>query len=374
MSTITINGKKAGFQPGQTILQVANKIGVDIPTLCWLPKTKHGSVCRICSVEVEGADRLLPACTSPAEEGMVIHTHSKRVVAARKQILSMIIAEGRHDCFMRRLPEKNWPEYQKVASKVPHREHPCPADGRCRLQDLVLEHVIPVKDLSPMPGDFPLDNEYPMITRDFTRCIQCGRCASACNAIQVNEAIPSQYGRRAEKDNWWPFVNYDRCTHCGECLQVCPTGALSAKKAYGLLKKEDEREYIRTTCPYCGVGCQLRLLVKDGKIIEVEGFEGAEPNQGSLCVKGRFGYDFIYSKDRLTEPLIRQKDGSLKAASWDEALDLIAEKFGQVIEEDGPDAVAGLSCARSINEDSYQMQKLFRSVFKTNNIDHCART
>ena len=122
------------------------------------------------------------------------------------------------------------------------------------------------------------------------------------------------------------------------------------------------------------MGCQLNLVVKEGKIIEVWGVEGAEPNRGSLCVKGRFGYDFIYSKERLTDPLIRQPDGSYKTASWDEALDLIAEKFSSAIEQYGPDSVAGLSCARSISEDSYQMQKLFRSVFKTNNIDHCART
>lgn len=374
MPFITINGQKIEFQPGQTILQVARSAGIRIPTLCHLPKTGHNSVCRICSVEVKGYDRLLPACASPAEAGMDIATDSPKVVAARKQILSMIIAEGRHDCFMHKLPKDRWPEYQKTAAALPHREHPCAADGDCRLQELVVEYKVPVKDLVPEPGEFPLDNDHPMITRDFSRCIQCGRCASVCDAIQVNEAIPPQFGRRAEKEHWWPMVDYTRCTHCGECVQACPTGALSAKKAYGLAVKEDALQKIRTTCPYCGVGCQLELTVKDGRILAVNGMENAEPNQGSLCVKGRFGYDFIYSKDRLTEPLIRQEDGSLKPASWDEALDLIAEKFAAVIKEDGPGAVAGLSCARSINEDSYNMQKLFRAVFKTNNIDHCART
>lgn len=175
--------------------------------------------------------------------------------------------------------------------------------------------------------------------------------------------------------HWYPAVDYEKCTHCGECLQICPTGALSAKKAWGLSTKEDQLERVRTTCPYCGVGCQQELVVKDGRIIWVDGVEEAEPNKGSLCVKGRFGYDFIYSeKERLTDPLIRQADGSYKKASWDEALDLIAEKFGQAIKDYGPGSVAGVSCARSINEDSYQMQKLFRAVFKTNNIDHCART
>lgn len=374
MPVITVNGTPVEFQPGATILEAAATAGVAIPTLCWLPKAGHGNVCRICSVEVEGFDRLVPSCTSPAVDGMAVATHSPAVMTARRDILSMILAEGRHDCFLRKLPEADRPEYQKAAAAMPHREHPCPADGRCRLQDLALEYSVPVKDLVPEPGVFPLDDEHPMITRDFSRCIQCGRCASVCDTIQVNEAIPPQFGRRAEKEHWWPAVDYDRCTHCGECLQACPTGALSAKKAYGLLEKDDRTTRIRTTCPYCGVGCQQDLLVRNGRIVEVDGVEDAEPNRGSLCVKGRFGYDFIYSKERLTEPLIRQADGSLKPATWDEALGLVAAKFSEAVAEHGPDSVAGLSCSRSINEDSYQMQKLFRSVFGTNNIDNCART
>ncbi len=134
-----------------------------------------------------------------------------------------------------------------------------------------------------------------------------------------------------------------------------------------------EVEKIRTTCPYCGVGCQQWLHVRKGKIVNVTGVEDGEPNKGRLCVKGRFGYDFIYSRERLKTPLIRE-NGSFREASWDEALDLVVKKFKKIISESGPDAVAGVSCARSINEDSYQMQKLFRAVFKTNNIDHCART
>ncbi len=374
MPNIMINGRTIEFALGQTILQVAQQADIYIPTLCWLPKTEHSSVCRICSVEVQGAKRLVPACSTPANDGMEILTNSPLVAATRKQILSIIMAEGRHDCFMRDLPKDKWPEYQIAAFNRLHREHPCQGDGKCRLQQLAIECGVRVRELTPEPDNFPLDNFHPMITRDFSRCIKCGRCSSACNAIQVNRAIPPQFGRKEEKDNWWPAVDYERCTHCGECLQVCPTGALSAKKAYGLATKKDTIEKIRTTCPYCGVGCQQVLSVKNGRIIEVNGAEGVEPNHGSLCVKGRFGYDFIYSQERLTDPLIRQPDGSFAKASWDEALDLIAAKFSEIIATSGPNALAGLSCARSISEDSYQMQKLYRSVFKTNNIDHCART
>ena len=149
-----------------------------------------------------------------------------------------------------------------------------------------------------------------------------------------------------------------------------PYGRVVRKKAFSLAEGL-EAEKVRTTCPYCGVGRQIWLHVKDGRIIKAEGIEGAEPNQGRLCVKGRFGYDFIYSSERLTKPLIRE-NGRLREASWDEALDLTAGKLREVIDRYGPDAAAGVSCARSINEDSYQMQKLFRGVIKTNNIDHCA--
>ena len=214
-----------------------------------------------------------------------------------------------------------------------------------------------------------------------TPCL-CGTTAAASNAaavsrpateVQVNLAIPEPYGRREDHaQGWYPVVDYERCVHCGECVQACPVGALFEKKAFQMSSGNDLR-YVRTTCPYCGVGCQQMLHVKDDKIIKVEGVAGAEPNQGRLCVKGRFGYDFIYSEDRLTTPLIREKDG-FRPASWDEALDLVADKLKTIIQESGPDSVAGVSCARSINEDSYQMQKLFRAVIKTNNIDHCART
>ncbi len=373
MPYISIDDKKIEFSQGDTILTAAQKAGISIPTLCNFPKTGHNSVCRICSVEVKGYERFLPACASYAENGMEIQTYTKELIALRKEILSGIMAEGRHDCFMRGIEDCKAP-YHIASTKMPHREYPCPKDGRCELQKLVLEYKIPMKDIEIEENQYLLDDAYPMITRDFSLCIQCGKCASACSSLQVNNAIDFQFGRKVEKEHYFPLVNYEKCTHCGECLQACPTGALQAKKSYGLFEKNDEITKIRTTCPYCGTGCQQELLVKDGKIIEVNGVEDAEPNKGLLCVKGRFAYDFIYSEERLKSPLIRQEDGSFKEASWDEALDLIHDKFTDIINRYGADALAGVSCSRSINEDSYQMQKFFRTVLKTNNIDNCART
>jgi predicted molibdopterin-dependent oxidoreductase YjgC len=324
-------------------------------------------------VEVKGSDQLLPACATPANEGMDIKTHSPKVVEARKTIIEMLLASGDHNCLVSEMPPEDWSEYQLEAMKRPWHQELCPAHGDCRLQDLAVEYGVNTGQLEPVHKDFPLDDTHPMIVRDFSRCIQCGRCVAACNEIQVNQAIPVPFGRREDHpEGWYPLADYDKCTHCGECVQACPVGALFEKKSFGKAYANDV-ELVRTTCPYCGVGCQQWLHVKDGKIVKVTGVEKGSPNQGRLCVKGRFGFDFIYSNQRLTSPLIKE-NGEFREASWDEALDLVANKFTQIIKEHGPDALAGVSCARSINEDSYQMQKLFRQVFGTNNIDHCART
>jgi formate dehydrogenase major subunit len=281
---------------------------------------------------------------------MVVQTESTRVVQARKLILELLLASGEHDCLI------------------------CPSCGDCQLQDLAFQYQVTSKRFS-RPTDFRVTEVNPLIVRDFSRCILCGRCVQACNEVQVNRAISFGYrGKKAKivAAGDGPLKDSD-CVFCGECVQVCPTGALSEEKARTTWRPWKERQRVRTTCPYCGVGCQQWLHMQDGKIVKVTGVMGAEPNKGRLCVKGRFGYDFIYSEERLKTPLIKE-NGEFREASWDEALDLVASKFKQIIAESSPHALAGVSCARSINEDSYNMQKLFRAVIGTNNIDHCART
>ena len=243
------------------------------------------------------------------------------------------------------------------------------------MQALAYRYQVPTPSFANPPDtQYYLEDNKHLIRRDFSKCIMCGRCVRACNEKQVNQAISIGYRGAHNKivtrsDN--AYSDSD-CVFCGECVQSCPVGALVEKKAIGLARPWETRK-VRTTCPCCGVGCQLWLHVKGGKIVKVTGVDGAAPNQGRLCVKGRFGYDFIYSPERLTTPLIKSGDG-FREASWDEALDLVAHKLKETIEKHGADAIAGVSCARSINEDSYQMQKLFRAVIGTNNIDHCART
>jgi NADP-reducing hydrogenase subunit HndD len=351
--TFVLNGKKTPFTQGQMILEAAKNGGIEIPTLCYLKGATPTGACRICLVEVKGARSLQAACSTPVSPGMEVFTNSDIVHSARKLNVELLLSSGKHSCIA------------------------CEANGNCRLQDLAYFYKITdlkfkEKEITDIP---PTEDQNPFIIRDFSRCILCGRCVQACNEVVVNRAISLGYRGSESKVVTGGDKPYDdsECVFCGQCVEVCPVGALTEKKAKGL-GRPWETQKIRTTCPYCGVGCQQLLHIKDGKIIKVTAVEDAQPNQGRLCVKGRFAYDFIYSEQRLKTPLIREANGEFREASWDEALDLVAIKFQEIIKKDGPDAIAGVSCARSINEDSYQMQKLFRAVIGTNNIDHCART
>lgn len=348
---LTINEKSCVFEEGESILDVARRNNLDIPTLCHLKDTSPTGACRICLVEIDGAKQLLPSCDTPARAGMVVKTHSPRVMAARKGILELLLASGDHHCIL------------------------CNANGDCKLQDLSVEYRADSRSLPQSDIRSCVEDDNALILRDASKCIHCGRCVKACNEIQVNGVLSFGHENGRPKifagDN--QTLRESDCVFCGECMQACPTGAMIERKNQFVGKIRDEQK-VRTTCPYCGVGCQLWLHVRDQKIVKVTGVEEGLPNKGRTCVKGRFSYDFIYHKNRLTKPLIRQNDGGYKEAEWDEALNLIASKFGGFITESGPDSVAGVSCARSINEDNYAMQKLFRTVFKTNNIDHCART
>ena len=341
---LTIDGVEVFARKGATVLEAAKDAGIRVPTLCFHERMKPIGSCGMCVVEIDGSPEPVASCNTVVEDGMSVVTRSDNLLRARKAALTALLVNHPLDCPI------------------------CDKAGDCKLQDLVFEHGIDHVDMQPPTSKFTSAYSTTFIRSWPERCVLCTRCVSACNEIQGIGALEVVEGPAGKLISY----NQDKCVSCGECIQVCPVGAILEKKAE-LRWRPWEVEKVRTTCPYCGVGCQLLLHVKDGRIVKVSGVEDGAPNKGRLCVKGRFGFDFIYSKERLKTPLIRE-NGEFREASWDEALDLVANKLKQIIAESGPDAIAGVSCARSVNEDSYNMMKLFRGVFGTNNIDHCART
>ena len=370
---IVLNGNEFSFEIGETILQVAHRNNIDIPTLCHLKGTTATGACRVCVVEVERARTLIAACAAPAGNNMVVYTESPKVVEARKMIIRLLLSSGNHNCAVRGADGDNWTQFQLRVQKDDNSEALCPVWGDCRLQDLAYRYQVSGDQFPSTETRYPMELANPFIIRDFSRCIQCGRCVQACNEVQVNKAISFGYRGAATKiitagDR--PYANSD-CVFCGECVQACPVGALVEKDARYRYRPWENKK-VRTTCGYCGVGCQLVFHVNDNQVMKVTGAEDVAPNYGSLCVKGRFGFHFIGSSDRLKTPLIKE-NGAFREASWDEALDMVADKLNDVKTTHGSDSIGVLSSARVTNEENYVIQKFARAVLKTNNVDHCAR-
>ncbi len=369
---IAINGNEFAFESGETILDVARRNSVDIPTLCHLKGASPTGACRVCVVEVEGARSLVASCATPAGNKMVVRTESKPVIEARKLIVQLLLASGNHNCAVRGSDDKDWTRFQLNVQQDDQSDELCPVWGDCRLQDLAYRYQVS-GDMFPATGNkYPMETVNPFIVRDFSRCIQCGRCVQACNDVQVNNAINFGYRGAETKivaSGDRPLKDSD-CVFCGECVQACPVGALVEKDVRYQVRPWETKK-VRTTCSYCGVGCQLELHVKDNHVVKVNGYDAA-PNHGSLCVKGRFGYNFVDSPERLTKPLIKE-NGQFVKVSWDKALDFVAKRFSEIKEKHGADTMGVLTSARITNEENYIANKFARAVLKTNNIDHCAR-
>lgn len=370
---ITINGNIVSFESDDTILDVARQNSVDIPTLCHLRGTIPTGACRVCVVEVQGSRSLVASCSTPAANGMVVLTESPEVVDSRKMTIQLLLSNGNHNCAARSSDGNDWTDFQLRVQQEDGNGELCPAWGDCELQNLAYRYQVTGDRFTGDEKTYPIEDVNPFIVRDFSRCVLCGRCVQACNEVQVNEAI--DFGYRGAKAKIIaagdrPLRDSD-CVFCGECVQVCPVAALMEKDSRFTCRSWEAKK-IKTTCSYCGVGCQMYLHVKENRIFRVTGVEDCLPNSGSLCVKGRFGFNFVHSNERLTTPLIKTEDG-FREAEWEEALDLVAKRFSDIKEEHGSDSIGVLTSARITNEENYIANKFTRAVLKTNNIDHCAR-
>ncbi|RLI01347.1 formate dehydrogenase subunit alpha [Candidatus Bathyarchaeota archaeon] len=349
---LTIDGTRVTGKKGQTILEVAQENRIHIPTLCHHSLLPTNGACRICVVDIGRKDRLEAACTTPITNDMKVETKSKRVLDARRLNLELLLSNHRADCVT------------------------CEQDGQCILQDLAYELELDLHKTAFKPQDIdkPVDDSSPAILYDPNMCVLCGRCISACNNIRHHNVLSYKnrgYDTLVIAGLGELFTDSD-CVNCGECIQVCPTGALTEKPSR-FMGRWKELEMTETTCPYCGVGCTLELYTKDNTIVKIKGKEDALENQGSLCVKGRFGYDWVNSPERLTTPLVRDDFGEFREATWDEALDLVAGKLAEVKDQYGARSIMGLASAKCTNEENYVFQKFFRACIGTNSVDHCAR-
>jgi len=350
MITLNIDGRSVTVPKGSTILQAAQGIGIDIPTFCYDKNLTTYGGCRICVVEVEGSRTLAASCATAASDGMVVRTESESVVEARKNILELMLANHPLDCLT------------------------CEKAGKCKLQEYSYRYGVKGDTFVNTPENkYGIDSENPCYERDMNKCILCGKCIRVCKEVQVSYVL--NFAGRGPDTRAVPAfdlpISTENCRLCGQCAEICPTGAIIHKPFKGTRAWEVKK--VRTTCPFCGTGCNFDLNVKEGKVIGVTAAEDAVVNGTALCVKGRYHSDFMYNPDRITTPLIK-KNGKFTEATWEEALDLVASKFSGIRETFGPGALAGLSSARCVNEDNYAFQKLFRVSIGTNNVDHCART
>lgn len=377
MVELTIDGQKVLTQPGTTVLEAALANNIDVPRLCHHPELSVSGGCRLCIVKVEGLTNPTPSCSLACEDGMSIETQNAELTAARREIIDLFISDHPLDCVT------------------------CEKSGACLLQKYAYE-------LDISKASHPLDisktlyqDDNPFFIRDHQYCILCGRCVRVCDEVVGARAIDFA-GRGFESHIATPFdgpMLDSSCVFCGNCVQVCPTAALMPVSRIGK-GREWELDRFETICGYCGVGCKLEYAVRDDQILYAEGKAEDSVNHEFLCTKGRYGWDFYNSPERLTSPLIRKDvahelgltknawklpeasplsvsepkiEDSFIPVDWETALDFVGKKLAGIVKENGSDSVMGLSSARCTNEENYIFQKFMRAGISTNNLDHCAR-
>ena len=366
--TLTLDVRSVSAHPGETLMQVADREGSAVPRLCYSDGLRPDGNCRACVVELAGERTLAPSCCRVVQPGMQVQTRSPRALKSQAMVLEMLLAD---------MPAQG-SRWVDGDAQRPHGELSLWAQRlgvTPRPALLALQRPQPAADLS-----------HPAMAVNLDACIQCTRCVRACCETQMNDVIGLRH-RGAHTEIVFDLADpmgSSSCVACGECVQACPTGALSAKTLVGDQRVDKE---VESVCPYCGVGCQITYKVRDNQIVAVDGRQGPA-NAGRLCVKGRFGFDYVHHRQRLMAPLIRKagvaKDGASAArpgdwhevfreATWDEALALAAGGLVALRDRHGPRTLAGFGSAKGSNEEACLFQKLVRTGFGSNNVDHCTR-
>lgn len=351
--TLVLDGETVSFSPGETLYEVGERHRRDIPTLCYDDRLEAFGACRLCVVAVEGQRNPVASCTTKAEAGMRVTTRGGAIDLHRRVLLELVASEQRTVD----VDELSGYASQELGTLVDR------YDARTG------------RFAGATSGTSRPDDPNPFILRDYENCISCYRCVRVCAEQEGDYAI-SVKNRGFDTQITVEFdgtLKNSSCTFCGQCVQTCPTGALADLKALAHRAVEGETEKTRTICPYCGVGCSVDVLTRGDEIVGIHPAMDGPANEGALCVKGQFAYDFVSHPDRLDTPLVRNDHGQLVPASWDEALDKAAAGLLAAVNEHGRHSVYAVASGRAPNEAAYTMQKLVRAGLGTSYIDNCSR-
>ena len=352
-NTLTLDGKTVEFSEGESLYEVARRHTDGVPTLCYDDRLEAFGACRLCVVEVEGIRNPVASCTTKATAGMVVRSTNDAIEKHRKTLMELVVSENPKGADID--PLRGFASQEMAHLAVRYE-----ADGS-RFQ-------------GKQSGASRPDDPNPMILRDYDHCISCYRCVRVCAEQEGDYAISVENRGFHTKitTEFAGFLEDSACTFCGQCVQTCPTGALGDQRALEHAAKPEPVEKTRSICPYCGVGCSVDILTKGESVVGIQPAMDGPANEGNLCVKGQFGWEWIQHPDRLRNPMVR-KDGKLVEVSWEEALDRAAEGLAKVRDTHGRHAIYGIASGRAPHESAYAMQKLIRAGMGTNNIDNCSR-